>query len=153
MGERTTLSGHIQEPYYVPGSDRSIARLYHYNRRAIRSLSKHDDWPFLTRQMFSASPIAGQGPGGRLLAPYRGPIHFGWSFKGVWDDWPTWLDKFESLLRRMYWEHVVLILVTEFVGQHLYQWEADLQGFSADAPTPIHKWNFHGGPRDFHAPV
>jgi hypothetical protein len=150
MGHRNTISGHIQEPWYVTASGRPLSRLWHYNRRVIRSLPAQDEWPFLTRRMFCASPMFGSGRKGLLTATYRGPvIYFGGSFSSIYSDWAQWLDKFEALLRRLYWEHAVVVLVTEWMGQHVYRWDAEDQDFSADKPHPIRTWKFEGGPRDF----
>jgi hypothetical protein len=150
MGHRNTISGHIQEPWYVHGSDRAIARLWHHNRRVIRSLPAQDEWPFLTRRMFGSSPLFNSGREGLLSATYRGPvIYFGGSFSSIYVDWAQWLEKFESLLRRMYWEHAVVILVTEWLGQHVYRWDAEDANFAAEDPAPIRNWKFSGGPRHF----
>ena len=48
-----------------------------------------------------------------------------------------WLSKFEGLLRRLYWEHAVVVLVTEWMGQHVYRWDAKTDTFDAEEPTPI----------------
>ena len=149
MGHRNTLSGHIQEPWYVVGSERSIARLWHHNRRVIRSLPPEDQWPFLTRRMISTSPMWNSGRAGLVNTTYRGPvIYFGGSFSSLHEDWSEWLEKFESLLRRLYWEHAFVALETEWMGQHVCRWKADLGQFSADEPTAVTQWTFTG-PRDF----
>ena len=41
------------------------------------------------------------------------------------------------------------MLVTEWVGQHIYRWDAKTDNFDAETPTPITEWTFEGGPRDF----
>jgi hypothetical protein len=149
MGHRNTISGHIQEPWYVRGSDRAIRRLWHRNRRVINSLPAQDEWPFLMRSMFAASPI----PSNRrdvISVTYRGPvIHFGGSFPSVYEVWPQWLEKFESLLCRLYWEHAIVILVTEWTGQYVYRWDAEGADFTTEVPQPIRAWKFSGEPRDF----
>ena len=147
MGHRNTLSGHIQELWYVPGSDRSISRLWHQNRRVIRSLPPDDQWPFLPRRMMATSPMWNIWQPGSTT--YRGPvIYFGGSFSSLFEDWSQWLDKFEALLRRLYWEHALVALETEWMGSHVCRWKADLSGFSAEHPTPITRWTFEGL-RDF----
>ena len=149
MGHRCTISGHIQEAYYVLGSDREINRLWRSNRRVLATLPDHERWPFLPRRMFAASPLF-SGRNGIVSATYRGPvIYFGGSFSSLFDDWSEWLEKFETLLRRLYWEHAAVILVTEWMGEHVYRWDSDLRNFTAERPTPIQNWTFTGGPRDF----
>ena len=79
MGHRNTLSGHIQEAWYVKGSDRAIEQLWHHNRRVLDSLPEDKDevWPYLGKRMFSTSPVAGNMFFDGLTASYRGPvIHF-----------------------------------------------------------------------------
>lgn len=152
MGHRNTLSGHIQEAWYVKGSDRAIEQLWHHNRRVLDSLpdDKDEVWPYLGKRMFSTSPVAGNMLFDGLTASYRGPvIHFGGSFSSICHEWPEWLSKFEDLLRQLYWEHAVVVLVTEWMGQHLYYWKAKTDTFDAEKPTPITEWKFEGGPRDF----
>jgi hypothetical protein len=149
MGHRNTLSGHIQEAWYVRGSDRGIRRLWHHNRRVLRSLPNDDDWPYLGRRMFAATPLFNSGLVDFLTPTYRGPvIYFGGSFSSIFE-WSEWLAKFEALLRRLYWEHAVVVLVTEWMGQHHYRWKAKTDFFDADAPKPITEWTFEGGPRSF----
>ena len=152
MGHRNTLSGHIQEAWYVKGSDRATARLWHHNRRVLNSLPDNGEevWPYLGKRMFSTSPIFSGPYVGALTPTYRGPvIYFGGSFSSIFEDWPEWLSKFEDLLRRLYWEHAVVVLVTEWMGQHVYRWDAKTDTFNSEDPTPITEWTFEGGPRDF----
>ena len=93
MGHRNTLSGHIQEPWYVKGTEREIRRLWEANERVIRSLPSEDSFPFLTRQMFFSSSMS-------LETTYRGSvICFGGSFSSIFRDWPEWLEKFVSPAR------------------------------------------------------
>lgn len=149
MGHRSTLSGHIQELYYATGTNRDLSRLWHHNRQVIRSLPANDPWPFLSRRMLGASPIFGSSDG-RQTNTYRGPvIYFGGSFSSLHDDLAQWRAKFEALLSRLYWEQAVVVLVTEWAGQYVYRWKADLTNFSADHPTPILQWTVTGGAADF----
>lgn len=152
MGHRNTLSGHIQEIWYVEGSDQAIARLWEHNRLVLNSLPDDDEekWPYLGKRMFSTSPILSEVSSDALQPTYRGPvIYFGGSFSSILYDWSEWLIKFEDLLRRLYWEHAVVVLATEWMGQHIYRWDAKLDSFHAEKPTPISEWTFEGGPRDF----
>ena len=98
MGHRNTLSGHIQEAWYVKGSDQAIARLWEHNRVVLNSLPDDDEeqWPYLGKCMFATSPMTPVSIGART---YRGPvIYFGGSFSSIYQEWSEWLFKFENLL-------------------------------------------------------
>ena len=146
MGERTTISGHIQEAWYLPSDEAHLRLLEQLNTAAIEALPDVDEDPFLTRSMFKFSAWSEQNT-------YRGRvIYFGGSFHSIWMVWPAWLDKFEALLRRMYWEHAALIMVTEYVGTHSYEWRASIDTslrYAASPPVPPQDWEFTGGPREF----
>ncbi len=152
MGHRNTLSGHIQEAWYVKGSDQAIVRLWEHNRLVLNSLpgDEEEEWPYLGKCMFSTSPIVTRVSADALKSTYRGPvIYFGGSFSSIYEEWSEWLFKFEDLLQHLYWEHAFVVLVTEWLGQHVYRWDAKLDTFDAEKPTPITEWTFEGGPRDF----
>lgn len=89
------------------------------NRRAIHLLPAADDWPFLCREMFAV-------PGDDLMGGTfeTQVIHFGMSYRGVEYEWKSWVEKFESLLRRMYWVSAVVHLETELSGIHTFVWES-----------------------------
>jgi len=152
MGHRNTLSGHIQEVWYVQGSDRAIVELWEHNREVLNALPSdtEEKWPYLGKSMFSMSPMLTQVSADALKPTYRGPvIYFGGSFSSIIADWSEWLIKFEDLLRRLYWEHAVVVLVTEWMGQYVYRWDAKLDADRLQTSTPIAEWKFEGGPRDF----
>jgi hypothetical protein len=146
VGERTTISGHIQEPWYTPGGDAEVRLLRRANSLALRDLPIADSWPFLHRDMFVRTR---QGPSG-ASSSFRGTVvHFGGSFSHLHHDLREWRLKFEELLRRMYWEHAAVLVVTEYLGAHHYLWrpteEATLAMF---APTraPISAWDLSTSP-------
>ena len=152
MGDRTTISGHIQEPWYVLGTegdaDPQLQLLEALNLANIEALPKVDQEPFLSRNMFRFSETHE-----RSQNTYRGRvIYFGGSFHGLWTEWEAWLEKFESLLRRLHWEHATLTMVTEYQGTHQYFWNASeeaIQRFGETPPHPVGSWKFSGGPRSF----
>jgi len=87
------------------------------NRKALLSLPRLDDWPYLCQEMFSM--------------PYSSidkeqyqthVIHFGASYKAVEYEWNLWMKKFESLLSNMYWVSAVVHLETELTGTHTFTW-------------------------------
>jgi len=152
MGERCTISGHIQEPWYFSGSDKDLRLLLESNKRVIESLPREDKWPVLLRGMFSFSPSSPKYYK-HVTTTFRGRvIYFGGSFSKLYVDWSEWLDKFESLLRRLFWEHAVLVHVTEIMGWYSHRWDATDKSrelFSARPPVPVQQWEFTGGPRSF----
>lgn len=90
------------------------------NRRAMLSLPKADDWPFLSQEMFSIPRIeTGQGN-------YQTEVmHFGASYKAVEYEWDQWISKFEELLNKMYWVSATVHLETELSGTHTFSWVSD----------------------------
>ena len=152
MGERCTISGHIQDAWYFRGSDEDVRLLEEHNRRVIVGLPEVDVWPPLTRGMFSFSPNESFHRD-HVVTTFRGQvIYFGGSFSKLYLDLAEWLEKFESLLRRLYWEHAVVVLVTELMGHFTYRWDATPEAaelFSAEPPVPVQEWRFEGGPRSF----
>jgi hypothetical protein len=143
MGHRSTISGHIQEAWYVAGTGYSdcptLNKLRELNDAAIGSLPAGVEFPELARELFAAS-------GWIASNTYRGrAFHFGGSFHTLWVDGEgdEWLKSFEALLRQMYWEYAHIEVVTEFVGTHHYRWEpteASKLRFSEDPPLPANDW-------------
>lgn len=150
MGHRTTVSGHIQELWYAKGTDHQLRWLWESNNRVIHSLPLEDEFPPLNRRMFSFSPMC-QIRGEGFNSTYRGRvIYFGGSFSSIHYDWEEWLIKFENLLKRLYWEHAVVVLVTEWLGQYVYRWDSEIPDYDyISRPEPIQKWEFTGEPRSF----
>ncbi len=123
MGQRVTLSGHIQERFYGGVASEQQQLVEARNWAAIQCLPEEDRWPFLTRGMFSRSPdVRADGP---LVTTYRGQVlFFGGSFSSLHDDLDEWLAKFEALLRQLAWEHASVQVITEWVGHYHFHWEA-----------------------------
>jgi hypothetical protein len=152
MGERCTLSGHIQQPWYYRGLESNIKlrNLYENNKRIISELPDDEDFPPLIKSMFFFSASLQEGYD---ISMYRGPvIFFGGSFNKLYLGLDQWLEKFENLLRQLYWEHASIILVTEIMGRYNYHWEATDEAFEKLTilpPVPIQDWVFEGEPRSF----
>jgi hypothetical protein len=139
MSHEAILYGHI-----IGATGRSGTAgyfdLHARNRAVVNRLPPRDDWPWLVRGMFAV-------PAGRPQGTFRSQvIHFGASIKddpldrGIWDDW---LDKFESLLRRLYWWSAVVHLSTDFEPDRVFEWlptDAALTGMCADPPQPVGEW-------------
>lgn len=133
MGQRSIIYGCIVGPF-IPN------KLAGLNREVLNSLPEEDEWPFLTRNMFSI--VEGYTYDNQI-------IRVGTSLKAVEYEWNEWLAKFEGLLRRLCWTNAYLHLVTVMGGPYAYHWEAQDYTEAVTASRPIARWNFEGGPREF----
>lgn len=122
MDQESIVYGCIKDAFRF--KDESERRLI--NRRAMLSLPKADEWPYLSREMFAIPSVQ---PGADL---YQTEVmHFGASYRAIEYEWSQWMEKFESLLETMYWVSAVVHLETELSGTHTFTWEC--QG---DCHTP-----------------
>jgi hypothetical protein len=147
VSEEATVYGCIMGMH---GSTANWYGLYPLNRAVIEGLPEGDDYPPLTRSLFTVPMDYGK-PGGGFYR--RQIIHFGASFNHLSDFWHIWLTKFEALLRRLYWVEAHLHLDIELYGQHAYAWRALSTPFFLDPPALTTEWHFQGGPRDFRSPA
>lgn len=122
----------------VEGADPE--RLHALNAGVIAELPTEDEWPWLVRGMFAL-------PAGWPQGTYRSHvIHFGASLKdepGNRSCWDAWLEKFERLLRRLYWWSVAVHLRTEFEPDRVIRWlpsEATIDGMAAEPPRTVQEW-------------
>ncbi len=90
------------------------------NKRVMQSLPSSEDWPLLSREMFSVPPEAVE-----LGSTHTDVIHFGSSYKAIEHEWNEWIAQFERLLRNMYWVSATVHLETELNGVHTFVWETD----------------------------
>lgn len=117
MDQESIVYGIIRD---VPSSDSAFvmhARLT--NCDAILGLGDSDDFPYFTSGMFSI-------PADDLLqGTYQTQvIHFAASYNSVEYEWQRWVNKFEALLKKMYWMSATVHLETELNGKHTFNWEA-----------------------------
>jgi hypothetical protein len=122
-------------------------KLHRLNKNAIAALPENDEnFPWITREMFLV-------PDPDSDNMYRDQvIVFGASYKSVEYEWDEWLDKFEAILKKLYWSTATIYLETELVGNHRYEWMFDLNqhdNWISDNPQPTMLWEFKGGPRKF----
>jgi hypothetical protein len=116
---------------------------FRLNQTAIALLPDKDEWPPLTKGMFSVPVDERKG------GLYRSQmIHLGASFNHFSEYWHLWLEKFGKLLLTMFWEQAFLHLETEYLGKQDYHWQANLDPVLADPPKPVSKWKFSGGTRE-----
>ncbi len=134
MSNETILYGYIEVPF-LPGDD--VERAIELNWEAINNLPVEGEWPWLIKGMFSLAPDR-VGYKGRLF-------HFAAAMKGVDEVWEEWLEKFENLLRKMFWIVAEIKLNTEYCGDHTYSWVAELP----KSVTPVMSWEFIGEHRNF----
>ncbi|MEL6864233.1 MAG: hypothetical protein AAFP19_07440 [Bacteroidota bacterium] len=140
MGHVSIVHGYISALVDQPPKGE---KLYQLNQSKIAALPAEDNYPWITKWMFSAIP-----PNTQLI--YREQIiHFGASYKQLESEWHEWLFKFEQILRQLYWHSVTLHLETELVGNHQYNWLADINHWQEGEVQPTSIWTFEGGPRDF----
>jgi len=89
------------------------------NRNAVLALGTTDDFPYLTLDMFNLP--SGQAMQGTYMTPL---IQFAASYRAVEYEWHRWLEKFEHLLKDMYWRSATVYLETELSGKHVFSWES-----------------------------
>ncbi|WP_165073763.1 hypothetical protein [Paludisphaera rhizosphaerae] len=141
MGIGVIVCGYIEWPGYA-GSPAG-KRIYRANRRAILSLPASDpDWPFITRDMFSALPL--RATRDRRIAQYENHvIHFAGDYKNMYRLEADWVRKFEALLGRLCWYNAVATL--DFCS-YRYEWIVPFDHiddrYYSDTPRPPTEWSF-----------
>lgn len=114
MDQESIVYGCIKDVayHYDQGERRRV------NRSAMLSLPSDEDWPFLSREMFSI-PRPEEDHRGQYQTEV---MHFGASYKAVEYEWEQWIATFETLLRQMYWVSATVHLETELSGTHTFIW-------------------------------
>jgi hypothetical protein len=150
MGVNSFLIGYIEEawPGEAAGGDPAVLEhlqethrtIGRHNDETLEALPERDEFPPLCRSMF------GWPPAGAAMITYRNRlIHFAASMKEV--DWylRDWLDKFEGLLCRLYWESAYVRVETAYLGPHEFRWQptsAWVESLCKGRLSPIQKWSF-----------
>ncbi len=103
------------------GGELEAYRRRRTNWAAIQELpsSLDDDWPFLSREMFSMP-----GPDVYSGTYHTQLIHFAASYNSIEYEWERWISRFEAMLRSMYWLSATVHLETELSGKHTFSWES-----------------------------
>lgn len=134
MGFDTTVAGYI----VIEDDPGRVARALDL----LPPLSA-DEWPFLPREAFAASPAEG------LLAfTGRAVVHFGMSVKEVEGNWSERLDKFERFFKAAGASEAFVTLTVPYAnsgegdGRFCWSWRLRWQ------PDRSRDWEFFGGPRD-----
>lgn len=98
------------------------------NRKAMLSLPKSEEWPFLCQEMFAIPQMDVHAE-----AYLTDVMHFGASYRAIEYEWSSWIEKFEHLLNQMYWVSAVVHLETELYGTHTFTWESRNDGHTPGA--------------------
>lgn len=120
-----------------------IDEVYAHNEKIIASLPEKDEWPPLSKEMFSITKNKD-----KLATPnleYWGRIiHFGACLKSVEYEWKEWKTKFEELLTKIYWTQAHVHFKTEYSDVISFNWRMDLKKWSIDTEgaIPIIKENY-----------
>jgi hypothetical protein len=144
MGHVSIVYGKIIGPKWM---QEDYLKLQLMNREVLKSLPITDNFPWIHRNMFHCmDPKNIEGTYRRQV------ITFGASYKSVEYDWEEWLEKFEKILKQLYWRRATIHLETELVKSHTYEWissDEQKDKWSAGNLEPISEWEFIGGPRKF----
>ena len=123
--------GHFSE---VHGYITCLNEFEEANRQAIQEIPADDVLPQITGDMF-ATPH-------HIYSEQL--IIFGQAYNGVERYWDQWLEKFETILRKLYWYEAHVYLRTEQWGEYHYSWLPDDMWVNA---VKNQTWAFSGGPR------
>jgi hypothetical protein len=110
MASDSILYGSI-DCFCTPGRE-DWRLLWRLNSAAIASLCEQSGKSLLSRNLFSVEEGSG-----RIQV-----IHFGAAFKNFASNWHEWLDEFEGLLRRLYWNTARVHLEDEELGLVACRW-------------------------------
>ena len=138
MSNQTPITGYICE--YYPHHQENRQDYRNVNDHVLDCLPETDDFPPLCKCMASrtgSDSSQGSSRGNRL-------IYLGGYFNHILDDLPQWLDKFESLLRRLYWTEAELhifggwMCASYTINYRISQATADQ--FAKDPENPERDW-------------
>ncbi|MEE8056864.1 MAG: hypothetical protein V3T17_03365 [Pseudomonadales bacterium] len=119
MNRESVVYGCIKD-MLVSHSAEEMRRHRQNNREVMMSLPSIEDWPLLSREMFSM-PVQVMD----VDEVHADVVHFGTSYKAVEYEWQEWIKKFENMLKNMYWVSATVHLETAFNGHHTFIWQAE----------------------------
>jgi hypothetical protein len=150
MSVQSLLLGYIKEawpgvaaggdPVRLQGSVDAAARVSHHNEAVLEALPARDAWPPLGRPMFAWPPS--DDP---TIAFRARLIHFAACQNALDQDLGDWLEKFEGLLRRLYWEAAYVRVETAYIGTQEFCWRPTGEWVSdlcKGVLRPIDAWSF-----------
>lgn len=142
MAHHTIIYGRINGAYKLTRDN--IFDLHNLNSNIINNLPENE--PYINRSMFSIPNKHGV---------FRDQIiTFGASYKTFEYKWHIWLEKFEAILKQLYWYDVIIHADFEVFGQYTYEWSIDIdqvfEKWHKDDPELILDWEYKSdGPRSF----
>jgi hypothetical protein len=102
----------------LPGNNpEDVRKRRAINRSVLTNLPPTDEWPLLSCDMFSLPSDSLN-----LDVLTSDVLHFGHAYHGIEHEWDQWIERFEAVLRQMYWETAVVHLETELRGTHTFVW-------------------------------
>jgi hypothetical protein len=128
MGMKTTLYGYIEEMDFWKNPIKNQVKKHNY--AVIESLKMNDEWPPLSKEMFSLTC--------NTITELRGPnleysgriIHFAANLKSVEQEIEEWIIKFENLLSKLIWLESNVHFQTEYCELQTLSWSVDLNKYS-----------------------
>lgn len=130
MDQESVVYGCIKDTLFS-ASGEELHRHREVNRGVMQSLPSAEEWPLLSRDMFSM-PV-NYGAYDQITTDV---LHFGSAYRAVEYEWERWLKTFEAMLQRMYWVSATVHLDTEFNGVHTFTWEAE-EGYHEPGDRPL----------------
>jgi hypothetical protein len=148
MGVALLFLGYIQEAW--PGSagdgeekQRKLeicAAIARRTDKVLADLPNEDEFPPLCKPMFGCLP-----PRATSITYERRLIHFAASMKNVDFALRDWLDKFENLLRQLYWQEAYLRVEQGYIGMHEFRWKPKkdwIEALYSGRISAITSWEF-----------
>ena len=128
MGVASYIIGYIEEAWPgartdgIPGQREKLIEakkaIEVHNETILSQLPLEDDFPPLVREMFSWAPLS------QPMITYKNRlIHFAASMKDFDCEARGWLDKFENLLKNLYWESAFVRIEMPYIGKEEFTWE------------------------------
>lgn len=148
----TKIYGHISTPYYFRpyASDDGIHHVFEENYNILKMLPDLENEADLSRYFFNLVHPK------NAIYSHEFIISFGATYQTIDLNWEEWLNKFESLLKKLSWIKIFLHLDIQKVGVYSYEWTisqelmTEKQMFSEDNRFyPTEEWVAFGKPRKF----
>lgn len=108
--------------------------------QVLGALPEEDGWLPICKPMFNCPPDYWHG-----ITYWQRLVHFGASMKNVDFLLRDWLDKFEALLRQLYWQEAYLRIEHGYLGTHEFRWKPKqdwLDALFSGRLLPITAWDF-----------